>query len=453
MPRLQYMPINDFDRGLIEQFEAHDYEYNPAQWNRLAEQLPERQNSLVKRYIWLPLSGIAAAIALLIGVPMMMKKGNDNQTVVATRTLTPATNNTSALPVTPVTEAVAGPVSPEPQTPSVAENNSRANNRAASGLSLVAPQSSGDETSQPGTTRILPLTTNVQVLTPVHSLPGAQTSAYRSGGLKNSNTVRHFAPQLIAKEPVAAEVIPHAEVPVYKTEQQPIAVNLQRPVERLNTAEQEKQHGGGLNPRFDATIDPDDIGLNQSSKKASLSIAGGYNQGSTNVGYMVGVNTRKHLGNKLYVEGDVAFAANRNNDQTLSMQTSTYESYARNGGFANNLKSSPATSEVSNLYYLQVTPTVGYQLMNKLSVGAGADVQRLFHDGNKTAFIAENGKMTPVPTMDYGLVGKTEYSLLKNLKAGVQYRYGMNNVLAPDKNYVNRSYLQVQLKLGILGNK
>ena len=51
------------------------------------------------------------------------------------------------------------------------------------------------------------------------------------------------------------------------------------------------------------------------------------------------------------------------------------------------------------------------------------------------------------------MVAKTEYTLYKSIKAGVQYRYGMNEVLAPSKNYTNRSYLQVQLKVGILGTK
>src|SRR5215217_597085 len=89
MPRLQYMPINDFDRGLVQKFEAHDYEYNPAQWDRLAKQLPPAKNSRIKRYIWLPISGIAAAIALLLGIPAVMQKNKDNNTNVAAITKAP----------------------------------------------------------------------------------------------------------------------------------------------------------------------------------------------------------------------------------------------------------------------------------------------------------------------------------------------------------------------------
>jgi len=106
---------------------------------------------------------------------------------------------------------------------------------------------------------------------------------------------------------------------------------------------------------------------------------------------------------------------------------------------------------VINMYYLQLTPTVGYHLSESFVLGAGADIQRLFQDNASQTYIVEGDGVKAMPLMDYGVVAKTEYKVLRNVSAGLQYRLGMNNVIAPDKDYTNRSYLQVQLKLGLLG--
>ena len=50
-----------------------------------------------------------------------------------------------------------------------------------------------------------------------------------------------------------------------------------------------------------------------------------------------------------------------------------------------------------------------------------------------------------------GLTGKTEYAVTKKLKAGVLYREGINNLINGGEEYLDRRYLQVQLKFRVFG--
>lgn len=461
MPRLQYMPINDFDRGLVQKFEAHDYEYNPAQWDRLAKQLPPAKNSRIKRYIWLPVSGIAAAIALLLGIPAVMQKNKDNASNVAA---------TTKAPERPV--KAAGPANIVPATPSVTATitTTTTNTTSNVGISNTSRNHTFLNNSQPVAvqpsaqtpTRVIPLVPDVPVknedapvVTPQNSLPvnNIEPIANNITPATPKHPGNPVPDPVIAREVVAAK--PQIEAPVLKSTEQPAVVKSMQPPVNLATSLPETQQL--VNTHFGNAIDPDDIGFNKNAKKTSLSLAGAYNRGSNNLGYMVGVNTRRSLGGKLYLEGDVAFASARNDLETYDIDRNSLDAPTKKVLLTSgNSPKALVGSELSkDLYYLQVTPVVGYQVMKNLSFGAGADVQRLFQSGDKTKFVVDKdaNAVKTAPTLDYGLVGKTEYTLFRSLKAGVQYRYGLNEVLAPGKDYINRSYLQVQLKLGILGNK
>lgn len=439
MPRLQYMPINDFDRGLVEKFETHDYEYNPANWNRLTQSLPESRNSRVKRYIWLPLSGIAAAIALLIGVPMLMQKGDSHNTIANHKKVITA-------PAAQTTPSV-GVVAPQARTivaPSEDLQVQPANHQRTSSYTAHSTNNQSNN---------IPLTRQAQNR-PSFNTPANQQSLATiqqpvlSPVIENERQLpvtENEHPVILPAE--SQPVIVRNNIPTTQLRQEPVAHTVPKTatammIEGVQTVDNSTSLG----------VDPDNIGF-QKNKKASLSLTGGYNQGTINTGYAVGVNTRKNLGDKLYLEGDIAFSSARNTQQTLSMETEMFDTYLATA--PSNFVLSPKgsyTSPVANMYYLQVTPVVGFQVVKNVSLGAGADVQRMFRDNDNTIFVANGEAPKPVPRMDYGLVGKTEYTLFRTLKAGVQYRYGMNSVLAPEKNYLNRSYLQVQLKLGILGS-
>jgi len=121
--------------------------------------------------------------------------------------------------------------------------------------------------------------------------------------------------------------------------------------------------------------------------------------------------------------------------------------------------STPATAtaqerEVNyNLYYAQVTPTLGYNIHKKISVGVGADVQRLLLNETSVSTTSDGGQQTisrEVPSFDLGFVSKAECALSSTIKAGISYRQGLNNVVAPNANYLDRNYVQVQLKFLLL---
>jgi len=187
------------------------------------------------------------------------------------------------------------------------------------------------------------------------------------------------------------------------------------------------------------------------SRKVNISLAGGVNYGSANQGYLLGASARKNLGDKLYVEGDIAYtnSSTQRTVSTYSAPTSTV-----NGVF------SPAPTisskeNASSLNYLQLSPGAGYHIHKKIAVGVAADLQRLLQNNAPTTsstvmtngISSETGKI--MPELDYGFIGKTEYSVSSRLKAGLQYREGLNNFLSNTNKYFDRNYFQVQVKYSL----
>lgn len=173
------------------------------------------------------------------------------------------------------------------------------------------------------------------------------------------------------------------------------------------------------------------------SKKTFFSLTGGMSFGSLEAGYMAGVNAKQKLSNRIYLEGDIAVVNNK-----------ASQTFAPPPGFM------PGTASRFNLdykdaslLYLQVNPTIGYQLFKNISVGIGADLQRMVNGDDILVEIGE--EVRTIPGLDVGLTGKTEVSLSPRLKAGVLYREGMNNFLNGSNKYFDRNYLQVQLKLTV----
>ena len=103
-----------------------------------------------------------------------------------------------------------------------------------------------------------------------------------------------------------------------------------------------------------------------------------------------------------------------------------------------------------NLYYAQLTPTLGYKATRSLSVGVGADVQRLLINQVLITETDNPADSRELPVYDMGLVGKTEYNLTKEIKASVFYRKGVNQALQGNNKILDRDYLQLQLKFNIL---
>jgi hypothetical protein len=87
-----------------------------------------------------------------------------------------------------------------------------------------------------------------------------------------------------------------------------------------------------------------------------------------------------------------------------------------------------------------------------MSVAAGPDFQQALADTRPPAVPIENrpfDNVSVMPLFDMGLIGKAEYSLTKKVKAQVSYRKGINNILTPMDKYIDRDYLQVQVRYSI----
>lgn len=415
MPRKNTMPVTDFDNLLREKFEQGSFEYQPASWERLSAQLPVKKKPLYKKLLWLPLAA-AAAIAGFIIVPHI----RENKTIQSAPTRSTSTAQQSARP-TPVLST----------TPVATTKSQAATQPGSTAVPTVVIISS----SRPSPSTTLASIPVDRAMVPPVADPAADLNPAASGPDAGGRTLPQIVPQSadnqLSKSAVAGNKMSGLPATQYIVD----GVRLPRKGPVFS-------HG---DPIFDNEVP-------RTIPASSISVAGGYKYGTANMGYMVGINGRKSLGDKIFVEGDIAFANSRNAQVTTETSNETFDLVKTVAG--TNTIGARAISRgevVGNMYYLQLTPTVGYQVLRTMSLGAGADMQRMFRNEDNTLYVMDGTDVKAVPQMDYGVVGKAEYSLTKTFKAGIQYRQGMNTLLAPEKNYLNRSYIQVQLKLGILG--
>jgi len=174
-------------------------------------------------------------------------------------------------------------------------------------------------------------------------------------------------------------------------------------------------------------------------KHINLSVAAGFNYGTINTGYAIGAAIDKKLGNKFGVEVMVAYVGN-----TASASGSQYPSPPPPYGPPGKPSPVPAAASSSPLNYLQFAPMADYSLSKKLTLSAGADLQRLLQDHDVTVMYDNDLKVAP--PIDLGMLLRTEYAIFPFLKAGLSYRLGANNIVAPGNNYFDRNYMQIQLK-------
>lgn len=188
------------------------------------------------------------------------------------------------------------------------------------------------------------------------------------------------------------------------------------------------------------TSEPDKFPLTAQPKqrKTSFSLLGGMNYGSLNTGYTAGISAKQKIGGKLFVQGDLAMVSNTAGQSFTAQQQQT--------AFVNK---APIDYQEAHLLYIQLNPSVGYELIKNISVGVGADVQQLLSNDNDLVEI--NNEVKTIPATDLGFTGKTEVTLSPRLRAGILYRQGVNNLVNSRTDFLDRRYLQVQLKFNVLG--
>ncbi|MBS1690311.1 MAG: hypothetical protein JSS96_16390 [Bacteroidetes bacterium] len=216
----------------------------------------------------------------------------------------------------------------------------------------------------------------------------------------------------------------------------PENTSLQHPKEQIDTPgfEQKMRQHGYEEPMLSYTKTENNSG----HKHINLSVAAGFNYGTINTGYAIGAAIDKKLGNKLGLEVTMAYVGNT--AAASSGSSSQPPPYSPPG------KPSPApvVASSSSLNYLQFAPMANYSLSKKITLSAGADLQRLLQDHDVTVMYDNDLKVAP--PIDLGMLLRTEYAIFPFLKAGLSYRLGANNIVAPGNNYLDRNYMQIQLK-------
>ncbi len=381
------MKPKEFDALIRQKFDQNDFEYSPQNWGRLEEQMDGRAKKRRIALWWLmPLMGVAASVALAIGVNTMWRFA-DAGNMGAVAFTQPAYDYQS-------------------QTGNTVESTDvlSANEKIANHKHKKGNKSSAKET---------------------------EFGINLDNATGSTETITVHKVNLIGKTETGKKKDKIKEVAAkdgYKT----------------------------FKPEAEKKV-----------KKLSIILSGGLNQGNQNNGYAVGATVRRMINDNVFVEGAVAYANSTNTQSKLIPGVATptnnntplapYDQNARLSGQPDN-KPLPKTTvpppiqinESYSLSYIQVAPSVGCKITKHITMAAGPDFQQALVDNRPALSTVDRNNQSVAPLFDIGLVGRTEYKITKQIKAGLSYRKGINNVLTPMDKYIDRDYLQVQVHYTIL---
>ncbi len=382
------MKSNEFDDLVRQSFDNARLPYNQENWQKLSAALDEKKGGK-KRYFLFPIAAIAASVtAMAIGVVTWVNKPDNNTPVAAKKT--------------PVTEPV------RRNTPVQKANTTTGINNVGEPI-VAAPNKPALQQN------------NVVVPTP--------------------ERIPTPLPPVVKESPVLVQATP--EPPVTPKANTPVVASVVK----------EKNDMPSIAAINSSNYYYDHLTPVKKEKKQYISMGGGLNYGTLSGGYVMGVAAGTKISERFYIESDVAFVGNMAGEKTKqSFVSQSGSSYGKSSSYS---AAAPTTTvqlqRYYNIYYAQFTPTLGYKLAPKVSVGLGADVQRLLVNEKLVTETARPEDSRQLPVYDMGLVGKTEYNLTKEIKASMYYRKAMNQSLSGSK-YLDRDYLQVQLKF-IIFNK
>jgi hypothetical protein len=391
------MRPKEFDDLIRNKFDQNDFAYSPQNWELLAEQLDgktKRRSLMI--WWWVPLAGMAASVLMAMGVTTMMR--HDMKSAAPSQNVYAHAHTFSHL-------------------------NSPDNSFPAHEQTILAGISKKQKNGakHPVTASVKDNTDSWFNIKYENAVPEKNSDAQ-----KNINLLLAVEPNQIKKKIITPEE-PH---PTFKPE--------------------------------------DEL---KKTSKFSIILSGGVDHGNQSSGYAAGVAVRRMVNDKVFVEGNVAFASSSNNQSSDYTIATTYSgapvAFARNSGAtaarsSATARTTTAESEKStltqttyttaersvtyNANYLQITPSIGYKLLKRMSIGVGPDLQQMLADNRPPASTTDRNNIQEAPVFDVGFIGKTEYVLTKKLKAGVYYRKGVNDLISPSDKYTNRDYLQFQLK-------
>jgi len=390
------MSTSEFDERLRQKMDEGDFEFVPAQWSQMAQDLDaseHRKEAPARKRYWLMLVGaMASTAAVWASVALFLKPGTD--------TPAPGSVTTVTVPVARGTQ----PVTAAPAESAIAS----ATVAATTGAAAVTRTSQTDKQENTNASPAVAVNTTVPITatdTAALAVSATASDIFRSAPSKNGGM-----------------------------QQQPTD-------EETSWSNQDFVH-----PHME-----------RDQARTSLGVSGGLNYGTSRAGYTLGVNARRKISRKFYVEGDLALVNNTTqNANTLS--TSEYNKISAditstpgnsnppsNAFIASAVKNASTKEALNSLYYLQVAPSFGYHVSRQLSLSAGADIQKMLqHNSGETAISLADNEIKLIPETDIGITGKVEYGITPKLLTGLSYREGINAMM--DSKYMNRRYLQVQVK-------
>lgn len=408
------MKPGEFDDLVRQKFDQADFEYNPRNWEKLTEELDgqkKRRGGLL--FWWMPVVGVAASVAMAFGLSTVIRDGSRLNGYTA-----------------------------QPQV--AAATKHKAN---AAGKANVTP--SAIISAQDDNAAVLPE--------------------------ENTTTA---APAVAEKNTIVAAAAKPAKAENH-TESTTVAVNIPGTFKSATTEFEENTKENIAKKKKTAVVSNGYYTFREPAEpkkdpKVAIILSGGVNYSNNSNGYMVGATARRMINDKVYVESDIAFIGTNNSRRVEYMDyTATNaggSAAAMPAGYAakGTLTASKNTDQVQkgtstdpvgvlktanqsyNLYYAQITPSIGYKLAKRISVGLGPDFQQMLVDNRPEINTADRGNIKVAPIFDMGFMGKTEIAVTKNVKAAVYYREGINNVITPTNKYIDRNYLQFQIKCAIL---
>lgn len=186
------------------------------------------------------------------------------------------------------------------------------------------------------------------------------------------------------------------------------------------------------------------------SRKMAYGISGGYNIGSGQNNFTVGVNVRRTVSRHLHFETGLALVGGTNKSyeqQTQMMLVPTPNPGTGIGVSSIDTQFVTVFEQVNNnLLYLQAAPALSYELFKGFSAGGGVDVQRLLSSADKSVSINSVGReVRSQPQWDFGVTARMDYQLAKKLRSGVAYRESIGGITKGTSGAAKRSYLLVQL--------
>ncbi len=382
------MKPSEFDELVRQKFEQNDFEYNPQNWDLLTRKLEgNAKNRRISLMWWMPLVGVAASVTMAMGITTIIKNAAPESSEIKTEV---------SKSETPQSENKKKTELPKLLVDSLNENTANIGIASKKETIIITKSDSNS----------------------IGISMSAFTNNYSFTNKKDQKkTFNNY--DLLAKK------------------------------EDDNIKKKIKEQACNKNYTFKQEETA------YKCPKASIIISGGYNYGNLNNGYMIGATARRMINDKVYVESDIAFTSS-NNTQRNEYIVYTHGSAARGSSriaYASDITNVNGITKVSeqsyNLNYAQVTPSLGYKLMKRMNIGLGPDFQQMLVDNRPEPSKTYKGNIEVAPVFDIGFMAKSEYALSKKIKAAIYYREGINNIITPTNKFIDRNYVQCQIKWAV----